>query len=467
MGVYIREARYAGLREVLSMSGPIILGSLSYTLMQFVDQMMVSRLGTEALAAVGSAGVWSYVMGCLILGVIGCVSTFASQSYGRGDHAEAARYAWQGVYLSLLAGLMALALWPLSKPLFTSMGHSENVTQMELIFFRVRLIGYIGMAWVMALAAFFQGVGRPGIPMYVAIAANILNFLLNYTLIFGHWGFPRLGIAGSATATVIATMFQVVALQAIFMGPAMNRRFRTRSVFRFDWARMVQLLRIGSFAGITIFMDVANWAIFTSYVVGWFGSVSLASHNAAIAFLHLGFMPALGINQGIAAIVGMYIGRARAEVAMARTYTALKLAMSYMFVMGIIFALFGRNLVATFFSVDPEVVALGHKLLILAAFFQAFDAINITCLGALRGAGDTKWVAAVTFVFAYFLFLPLSMTLAFLAGWGAVGAWIGATVYIIALSGILFKRFAGGRWREISLFVGPQQAVPANTQEPA
>ena len=97
-------------------------------------------------------------------------------------------------------------------------------------------------------------------------------------------------------------------------------------------------------------------------------------------------------------------------------------------------------------------------LLILAAVFQAFDAINITCLGALRGAGDTRWVAAVTFFFAYFFFLPLSLFLAFVFKWGAIGAWVGATVYIIGLSGILFRRFYGEKWRNISIFA--PNAVP-------
>jgi len=99
------------------------------------------------------------------------------------------------------------------------------------------------------------------------------------------------------------------------------------------------------------------------------------------------------------------------------------------------------------------VLALGHKLLILAAVFQAFDAINIVTLGALRGAGDTRWVFYLTLTFAYAFFLPLALILAFPVHWGAVGAWVGATAYIIGLSGLLFRRFRGGRWREMDIFL--------------
>ncbi|HOV75707.1 MAG TPA: MATE family efflux transporter [Candidatus Hydrogenedentes bacterium] len=446
------ESRWAGAREVMGMSGPIILGSLSYTLMQFVDQVIVSRLGLNELAAMGSAGVWSYVLGCLLFGIVGCVSTFVSQCYGRGDKENCARYTWQGIYLSLLAAVMAVALWPLSGPLFRAMHHSPEVTELELTFFRIRLFGYLPMAWATALASFFQGIGRPGVPMYAAIAANVVNLALNYGLVFGRFGLPRLEIAGSATATVLAMTFQAVLLQAVFMSGRVHAPYGSRRVWRFDIVRARELCRIGFFAGLTIFMDVANWAIFTSFIVGHFGAVSLAAHNAAIAFMHLCFMPALGINQGIAAIVGMYVGRGQHDTAASRTYTAMRIAGVYMFLLGLVFAFFGKGLVAFFFTQDPGVVVLGHKLLILAAIFQAFDAINIVALGALRGAGDTRHVFYLTLAFAYGFFLPLSLILAFPAGWGAVGAWIGATAYIIGLSGLLFRRFRSGRWREMDIF---------------
>lgn len=459
------EPRWAGFREVMAMSGPIILGSVSYTLMQFADQIMVARLGTGALAAMGSSGLWSFVMGCFLFGCVGCVSSFTAQSFGRGNLAHCSRYAWQGIYISLSTALLALALWPLSGPLFRAMGHTSEVTRLELIYFRIRLAGYLAIAWITTLAAFFQGIGRPGIPMYTAIIANVTNVLLNYALIFGHFGFPRLGIAGAAIATVSAMYLQVAILQTVFLSPVIHTRFKSRATYAPDFTRIRELLRIGLPAGLALFMDVANWGIFTSFVVGHFGSVALASHNAAMGFMHLCFMPALGLNQGIAAIVGQYIGRRDYETAVARTHTTMKIAVAYMFCMGLMFALFGKPLIAFFFTRDPAVLHLGHRLLILAAVFQGFDAINIICLGALRGAGDTRWVAVIMFLFAYLFFLPLAMVLAFSLGWGAVGAWRGAAVYIIGLSGILFLRFQGGRWRQICIFSADTAnaiACPAN-----
>ncbi len=446
------ETRWSGVREVMGMSGPIILGSLSFTIMLFIDNVMVARLGTDALAAMGSAGLWSYILGCFILGVVGCVSTFVSQSMGREALKNCGRYAWQGLYVSMLAGVLAFILWPLSAPLFHAMPHMPEVIRLETIYFEIRLPGYLLTAWITALAAFFQGIGRPAVPMAIGIIADLSKTGLNYLLIYGHFGFPKWGIAGAGVATLLALALQAGLLMAVFLSPPINEKFASRSGFRFDAKKSRELLRVGLPVGAMFFMDVFNWGIFTSFLVGSFGAIWLASHNAAMSFMYLCFMPAVGLNQGIAAIVGYYIGKRRFDRAFKRTYTAIKIAMAYMIMAGLVFATFGGHLIATFFSSDPEVINLGHKLLILSAAFQAFDAINIIAGGALRGAGDTRWMAGVTFLLAYGLFLPLAIFLAFPAKLGAMGAWYGATAYIILLAAFLFTRFARGHWQHIRLF---------------
>ncbi|MBX7257383.1 MAG: MATE family efflux transporter [Candidatus Hydrogenedentes bacterium] len=453
--VYIdedRESRWAGLSEVTRMAGPIILSSISWTMMQFVDTFMVSWLGETELAAVGSAGLWSYTMGTFIFGILGCVTTFVSQSLGRGRPQDCASYVWQGIYISIIAGVLAFALWPLSEPLFRLMRHSEAVTRLEVLYFNVRLFGYGFIAWQIALASFFQAVNRPKIPMVVAIVCNALNGVLDYLLIFGKFGFPKWGVAGAAIATIISLFLQVVMLQAIFMSKTVDDMYASRSNYRIDLGKMRELIRIGWAAGLQFFLDVANWGIFTGFIVGYFGEKSLAAHNAAVSLMHVSFMPAVGLNQAIAPIVGQWIGRNRPDRAKARTYTAMRLAIVYMSIMGLTFALFGHHILRDVFKLDPEIVAIGHTLLLLAAIFQGFDAVNITVMGALRGAGDTRWMAIVMGICAYAVFLPAAVVLAFPLKLEAVGAWIGATIYIIGLSGLLFRRWHGERWRNIKIF---------------
>lgn len=446
------EPRWAGVREVLGMSGPIILGSLSYTVMEFCDKVMVAQIGTDALAATGSAALWSYTLGTLFLGIIGCVSTFVAQCVGKGREDECGAYAWQGIYLSVAAGLAALLLWPLSGPLFHLMRHSDAITALELTYFRIRLLGYVGLAWGTSLSAFFQAVNRPMIPSYVAMLGNAVNLGLNYVLIFGKLGFPAFGVAGAAVATVISQYLQAAVLHAVFYNKLFDSGYATRKSWRFDPRRIRELIRIGLPNGFTMLLDIANWAIFTSFLVGGFGAAALAAHNVALSFMHVSFMPAMAVNQGIAPIVGQWIGRGDYGRAEARTYTAVRLTMVYMFCMGIVFAVFGGSLIDAVFSDDPAVIQLGARLLLLAAIFQGFDAVTIVTIGALRGAGDTRWIMWVMFFAAYFIFLPTATFLAVWMGGGAHGAWVGATIYIITLSGLLFYRFRSGRWRGFSIF---------------
>jgi MATE family multidrug resistance protein len=459
----IDEPRWESAREVMVMSFPIILGSLSFTIMEFVDRKMVSELGTAPLAAVGSAGLWSYIFSCVLLGVIGCISTFAAQSLGQKKTENCSRYTWQGFYMSLASILIALILLPASWFFFRLMQHSEAVTHMETTYFQIRLLGYAPMAWSTALAAFFTAVNRSWIPMVVAVIANMLNIFLDYVLIFGELGFPRLEIAGAAWGTVLAQTLHVLLLHYVFVGKAFHQRYNTRRTWRYDHKKILELVRIGVPNGVLSFLDIASWGVFVSFVVGYFGDNALAANNVATSIMMVSFMPAVAMNQGIAAIVGQWIGKQDIARAKKRTFTAVRLCIAYMFLMGLCFAIFGRQIVG-FFSPEPEIIALGYQFLILAAIFQGFDAINIVCMGALRGAGDTQWMMKLALVFGWLLFLPSATVLAFVAGLGAVGAWLGATVYIIALSGIIFWRFNSERWRNINIFsesTAPVTAAPA------
>lgn len=439
------------------MSGPLILGMLSYTIMEFFDKVMCSYLGTDALAAVGSAGIASFTLCTLFMGIASIVTTFVAQCYGREEYDLCARYCWQGMYISFLGVIFAAVLWPLAPALFGSMGHNEAVTRYELQYFRMRVLGYFFVGAVTALAGFFQSVSRPRIPMYAAIIANGTNLLFNYLLIFGKFGFPRMEVAGAALATVFSTVLQCAIMLFCFLHPRFDAVYKTRSSWAFDWRRLREMITIGMPAAVSMFLDVANWWIFTSFIIGRFGAIQLAANTIAVSFMHICFLPAVGLNHGIATIVGQWLGRRDIARAKARTYTAIRIAGIYMVAMGLCFALFGDTLIRVIFRAETGVVQLGHKLLILAALFQAFDAVNIICMGALKGAGDTRWMMYITFVMSYLVFLPLALFFAFYMQWAAFGAWMGATVFIVVLSGVLFRRFHGEGWRDINIFTRTAQ----------
>ncbi|MCK5862895.1 MAG: MATE family efflux transporter, partial [Candidatus Hydrogenedentes bacterium] len=398
----------------------------------------------------------SFTLCTLYIGIISVVSTFAAQCYGRGTPQFCSRYCWQGIYLSSLGILFSAVLWPVTPFIFGLMNHTPEVTRLETQYFQIRLFSYFFIGCNTAVVGFFQAIDHPRIPMYTAIVGNAINLLLNYVLIFGHFGFPKLGVAGAAVATVIAIALQSILLLAIFLNSRFNREFGTRTTYQFDWNRIRELVHVGLPAAISMFLDVANWWIFVAFIVGRFGAVQLAANTIALSFMHVCFMPAFGLNQGIAAIVGQWLGRRDIPRAKSRVYTAIKIATCYMMFMGITFGLFGGILIKNIFNTDNDVAWLGHKMLILAACFQAFDAVNIVCMGALRGAGDTRWMMYMTFFMSYFVCLPLAWFFAVELGLESFGAWIGATLFICILSGVLFRRFYNEGWRDINIFIHTQ-----------
>ncbi len=447
------EPRWEGVREVMAMSGPIILGSLSYTVMGFADRVMVARVGVDALAAVGSADIGSYTLSTLFMGIVSVVATFAAQCEGRGERENCARYAWQGLYLSLAGIVFALVLWPLAGPLFRSMDHTAEVTRQEILYFRIRLTGYFFVGVMAALGGFFQGVNQPRVPMYAAIAGNVTNLVFNYLLIYGKFGFPRLEIAGAAVATVMGMGVQSGLMFAWFLAPRLRAEYGTLRGWRPHFGRMRELTAVGVPAAMSMFLDVANWWIWMSFIIGRFGAAHLAANTIALSFNHITFMPVIGLHQGIAAITGQWIGRGDIPRAKARTRTTIKLSMAYMVCMGTVFAVFGGVLARHIFQPeDPGVVTLAHRALMIAALFQAFDAVNISVMGALRGAGDTRWMMWMTVVLAYGFSLPLAWLFAVVLDGRTLGAWAAATLFIMVLSAALWRRFEGERWRGINIF---------------
>jgi len=448
------------------MAWPIMLGNLSFVLMDFVDKYIVSTLDRGLpepvhLAAIGSAGLWAYVLGIFFVGVASCVSTFVSQSLGRGELENCARYAWQGIYISMLTGVAVLAFLPLARPFFERMGHGPDVTELELTYFRIRILGFVLIASEVALASFFQAIGRPKLPMTSTIAANAVNIVFSYGLVLGELGMPKLGIAGAAVSTLIALVFQTALLMSFFLSAKVNAQYGSRRGWRFQAGKAGELFRIGWPAGLSSFMDVAAWGIFTSFIVGGFGAVQLAAHTGALNFMHLCFLPAMGLGMATTPIVGQWLGRGNYETARARAITAVKCAMVIMTTVGIVLAVFGEPLMHLF-SEDPGVIDLGRRLLILAAIFAGFDAITIVLMGALRGAGDTRWVMVALMIGAWLVNLPLALLFAHVMNLGALGAWYGATIYIILLSGAFAWRFHRGEWRHIDIFTADGRETASN-----
>lgn len=443
-----RNADAGGIREVWTLAYPIVFATISETTLGVVDTFMVSKLGTVAVASVGLGSMMAWLFYLPFLGLAMGINTFVSQYFGAGKATDCGRVTWQGLYIGVVCGLLILSGIPLAPWLFDLARPSPEVREAGVQFLQYRLLDGPGLMNSMTIASFFRGIGDTRTPMKVGITVNLLNIVLNYGLIYGNFGLPRMEIAGSALGSALAGLTGGGIALLLFLRKKQTR-FQTRHVPSPTWGECRRVIRVGAPIGLQRFLDIGSFVIFSA-LIGRLGTAQLAANQISIQLMSVSYMIGLSVGMAATTLVGQYIGAGRLDLAEKSTYSAFKLAISSMVVMGAGFLLF-PNQVMGLFNDDPDVIRFGREGLILAAFFQAFDAMAVVFTGALRGAGDTRWTAVAAFIGAWIIFLPLSYTLAFTWQMDFWGAWLGATVYIWILGIACVYRFRQGTWKHMTL----------------
>ncbi len=440
------------MRRIFALAIPNIGTTVSRMLMGFTDFVMVSRLGKDALAAISPATILVWSVLCLGNGVATAVTTFSAQSLGRGNRREAAAYGWQSFYLAFAFGIV---MWPttwLIPDLIRWIGHPPGVMAIEIAYVRIDLWSVAPSLLVAGLDGFFNGVQRPGVSVWAAVASLISNAVLNWIFIFGHFGCPAMGAAGSALATVLSWCLRALILAVAFLSTEFAEKFDTRKSWRLSWSMLAGLFRVGGPSSIQWFLDIAAWAVFMSYLVAGYGEAAMAATNVSVQYMHLSFMPAVGIGMALTSLVGHAIGRGKPELAARRATAAMLMTCAYMGAIGLFFWL-ARTPLMRLMSPDADVIALGGIALIWAAVFQVFDGLGITYSSALRGAGDTRWPAAAFLVCCWGIFVGGGwMVSRYVPSLGFNGPWLMCTIYIAVLGLLLWWRFERGPWRRIKLF---------------
>jgi len=453
------------LKYMLKLAAPMVVTNISFTVMQFVDRFMVSRLGTEALAAILPAGVISFLPASFAIGVMTSINTFVSQSLGRGDRKSCSNYCWQAIYMGLAYFAIVVAImWPAAPWIFRTLGHEPAVANMEVTYLRIMLYAQMLAVFIWSSSQFFMGVHRPIITMYAALCAQVVNVAANYVLIFGKFGFPAMGIAGAAWGTFIGIAVGAGIRMAMFLSGNINSDFKCRWTMNIDLPKMKDLLKVGLPAGFGLMVNVAFWGIILFGLVGKFGKEALAATSAVFSCINVSVMPIVGIGTALTAAVGKTIGRGRKDVAIKQTSVCLRIALAYMGLVGLCFFIFRNDLMA-FWSSDDKVIKAGVNILICAAIFQVFDAATIIYNGSLRGAGDTVWLAIVSALGAVVILgFGGFLILKFFPHLGSLGPWIAATVNIIAVGLANRWRFKSNRWMQIDLFKRRPLGVPVEIE---
>jgi MATE family multidrug resistance protein len=453
------------LKHMLKLAAPMVITNISFTVMQFVDRYMVSRLGTDALAAILPAGLVSFLPASFALGAMISVNTFVSQSLGRGHKNDCSNYCWQATYMGLTYSFFILAtLWPAAPFLFKMMGHGPVVADMEVTYFRIMLYAQVVAVFIWSSSQFFMGIHRPIVTMYAALCGQVVNVAANYVLIFGRLGFREMGIAGAAWGTFIGILVAAVIRMAMFLTGDINATFKCRRTMNVDLTKMGDLLKVGLPSGFGLMVNVAVWGVILFGLVGKFGKEALAATSAVFSCINVSVMPVVGIGTALTAAVGKAIGRDKKAVAIKQTNVCLKAALVYMGLVGLCFFAF-RNGIMRFWSSDDKVIEVGVNILIFAAIFQVFDAATLIYSGSLRGAGDTVWLATVSALGAIVILGVGGWLIAkFFPSLGPMGPWVAATLSIITVGLANRWRFKSNRWMQIDLFRRRAVGVPVEVE---
>jgi MATE family multidrug resistance protein len=447
-------------REVIHIAWPLVVSMGSFTLMQFVDRMFLAWHSPISIQAALPAGILSFTFICTFMALCGYANTFVAQYHGAGDPEGCSRSTAQAVWLSILTWPILLATIPLGLRLLTISNHGPEVLAEERIYFIILTVGGFVVPLNAAISSFFTGRGETRTNMLATMAGNLVNGLLDYMLIFGKWGAPEMGIKGAAIATVIAGFVTPGILFLLYFSRRYHAVYRTRSHLRIEFPLMMRLVRFGLPSGFNMLVEIASFTLFI-LITGRLGTLSLAVSNMALSINSVAFLPLIGLSIASATLVGQYQGRGDSETAARAARRAVMVGVGYVSIIGLTFILFPRLYFSAFtmraesgFSLD-ELLVTGRWLLVLMAIWGIMDAGNVIFAGALKGAGDTRFVLLFSSLLAWGVMVPGVLLIVLVLGGGLLSMWTWALFYVGALATGYYLRFRSGKWKTIQVIESP------------
>lgn len=439
--VWRREAS-----ATLRLAAPIALTQLGQVVMMVTDVAMIGRLGRDALAASALSAIVYFLFFVLAFGLVMATAPLAAQAYGAHRPRRLRRVIRQGLWVAILVGVPGVAVLTLAtEEMLVLLGQDPKIAVMTDAYLSTMAFSIPPAIGFLVLRNFVSALNRPVPALVVMLCGIPINALLDYGLIFGHFGLPRLELVGAGLATTLINVTMFVALLWIATRRPPFRRYRILGRFwRPDWSILRQIVLLGlPIAGIML----VEFGVFAAAVMlsGWIGKTALAAFQVAIQIPHITFMVPLGIGQAATVRVGHAVGRRDADGARRAGWMAMAVGGVFMTFAAVVILAIPETLALAFVDrSDPlagEVVAVAVLLLAIAAAFQVVDGLQTIAAGALRGLNDTKipmvlgaicyW--GVAFVLAWFLGLRL--------GWGAPGIWIGLALGLGAMAFALTLRF--------------------------
>lgn len=459
MDIRTRTLKFTGFRpeplhryrQVLRVSLPLVVSMATTMILEVTDRIFLARYSIDAIAASTPGGLTAFLFIGFFMGVGTYVNVFVAQYTGAGMALRVGRALWQGIYFSAAAAAALSALSFVAVPLFDLVGHAPEIRRMEVVYFRMLCLGGGFCVLASTLSSFFSGRGRTRPVMLVHLAGMLINIPLNYALINGRWHLPEMGIAGAGLGTVISWAVMALLFTGLIFTRDNDRRFGVRSDRRIEAALFRRLLRFGIPGSLQFTLDLFAFTFFV-LIVGRIGSIELAVTNIVLTINSLTFMPIMGFSMGTSTLVGQALGRGEPAAAQADTRATLHIIYLYILVTGFFYLVWPRWTLSLFQTpqlapaASARMTEMGVILLRFVAFYIFFDAQYMIRTGALKGAGDTRFIMWANGVLSIVvMILPIYIGIFFL-DMGIYFAWSCVVCFIVSLFTAAFIRFRRGRW---------------------
>lgn len=442
-------------KTVLAIAAPAVIELILTSLTQLVDTVMVGHLGAYAISAVGLTGQPRFILLAVFIALNVGSTALVARFRGQGDKKSAELVTAQALLLTLvIAAILTIPGIAFARAMVVFMGAGSDTVEAATVYFRIMMLGFIPTALPITISALLRGVGDTKIAMRYNITANVINIVLNYLLIYGKAGFPALGVAGAAIATVIGNCAAcAMALYAI-AGKSFHRNGSHASDFielkvtrrncEPNPAMLSRILRVGLPSAAEQFALRAGLLIYTVTITS-LGTKVFAAHQIVLAILSLSFVNGQAFGIAATSLTGQALGRDDPEGAKRASASCQKIGSLISTIMGILMFVFRKELVALFTD-ESEIIALGALIMILTALIQPFQSSFQIYAGALRGAGDSLYPAISMTVGILGVRPLLSYVLIRQCGWGLFGAWLALTLDQIVRFILIMRRFRSGRW---------------------
>jgi len=419
---------------------PVMLSQLGHTLVGVADSLMVGQLGSVPLAAASLANVIFHIALTFGIGVTYAITPLVAAADGEQDHDKSTMVLKHGLLINMITGLVLFAVVFSGSGALHYLDQPVEVVELALPYLGLIILSIIPFMFFQTFRQFTEGLSFTRQAMYVVLLSTLLNIILNYILIFGKLGFEPLGINGAGWATLVSRIVMGLVMWAYIYYSAKYKRYHSAFTFgNYSKDLIRKLLKIGIPAGIQFAFEVGAFG-FAAIMIGWFGANALAAHQIAINLASVTYMMASGLAAAATIRVGNQLGRKDLFTLRRAAFSIFIMVILFMGVNALIFII-GRNFLPGLYIDNLEVTKLAASLVVIAAFFQLSDGIQVVGLGALRGLSDVKIPTLITFIAYWVIALPLGYFLGFKLGLGVSGIWYGLFVGLSLAAVLLFIRF--------------------------